>query len=67
MEDRKVCPNCKGELWVCENHSDKAWPDECECGAGAPCPLCNACDGGEAPDMPPGTTIIWDRERGYLQ
>lgn len=22
--------------WVCENHPDKAWPDECECGAGMP-------------------------------
>lgn len=24
--------------WVCENHPDKAWPDECECGAGMPRP-----------------------------
>jgi hypothetical protein len=24
---------------VCENHPDKAWPDECECGAGMPDPF----------------------------
>lgn len=28
-------PDCK---WVCENHVDKAWPDECNCGAGTPEP-----------------------------
>lgn len=21
-------------MLVCENHPDKAWPDECDCGAG---------------------------------
>ena len=26
---------------MCENHIDKAWPDACDCGAGAPCPNCN--------------------------
>lgn len=31
------CPRCKGEGWVCENHPDKAWCWECDCGAGMPC------------------------------
>ena len=39
------CPNCKGELFVCENHPRLAWPSECECGAGVPCPVCNAAPG----------------------
>jgi hypothetical protein len=34
------CRNCLGEQWVCENHLDMAWPTICECGAGAPCPIC---------------------------
>jgi hypothetical protein len=61
-----ACPNCGGERWVCENHTDKAWPDECECGAGAPCPACNSAPD-RWPDTPPGSTTIWDRDRGYLQ
>ena len=47
-----VCRNCAGEEWVCENHEDRPWNDRvafgCECGAGAPCPVCNkemACAG----------------------
>lgn len=24
--------------WVCENHPDKEWETECECGAGMPDP-----------------------------
>lgn len=32
------CVVCGGAGLVCENHPDKAWPDECECGAGEPCP-----------------------------
>jgi hypothetical protein len=39
------CRNCGGEQWVCENHQDAAWNNTlvhgCECGAGAPCPVCN--------------------------
>lgn len=31
------CTNCKGKLWVCENHPYLAWPSECDCGAGMPC------------------------------
>lgn len=36
------CAICKGELWVCENHPDKAWGygDGCCGGAGMPC-KCN--------------------------
>lgn len=32
------CLICGGAGLVCENHPDKAWPDECSCGAGEPCP-----------------------------
>ena len=43
--DDVVCRNCAGEEWVCENHEDRPWNDKlaigCECGAGAPCPVCN--------------------------
>lgn len=41
------CGNCSGVEWVCENHEDRPWgglsadPMACECGAGAPCPVCN--------------------------
>lgn len=49
-----ICEICKGELWVCENHTDKAWPDECDCGgAGQPCE-CN-----ETAEMPPGSVVTW--------
>jgi hypothetical protein len=47
------CTRCDGTGWVCENHMDKPWADGyrypgshdkpgCDCGAGAPCPSCNA-------------------------
>jgi hypothetical protein len=45
-----IKPNCKccdGTGWVCENHQDRPWgdmsqrKDACNCGAGAPCPICN--------------------------
>ena len=36
-----ACPVCHGARWVCENHPRLAWPKECDCGAGAPCPVCN--------------------------
>ena len=39
-----VCPTCKDEEWVCENHRDRPWNDKleggCICGAGAPCGEC---------------------------
>lgn len=44
---RMDCRNCGGGGWVCENHLDRPWegtsaPGEgCDCGAGAPCPVCN--------------------------
>jgi hypothetical protein len=34
---------------VCENHPRLAWPSECDCGAGDPCPVCNVA---EPPAMP---------------
>lgn len=45
-----TCPVCHGARWVCENHPRLAWPDECECGAGKPCPVCNVA---EPPEMDP--------------
>ncbi len=44
------CPICHGARFVCENHPRLAWPDECSCGAGDPCPVCNAI--AEPPAMP---------------
>ncbi len=44
--DPSRCANCEGIGWVCENHPDRPWeglsaPGEgCDCGAGAPCPVC---------------------------
>jgi hypothetical protein len=42
------CQRCQDVAWVCENHPDRPWdtskPNGCECGAGAPCPDCNAGD-----------------------
>jgi hypothetical protein len=36
------CRNCGALELVCENHRDKPWRAGigCECGAGAPCPVC---------------------------
>lgn len=59
-----VCAICKGELWVCENHPDMAWnvgDPSCCSGAGMPC-RCNPTG-----QPMPGSTVIWDRDRGYLQ
>ena len=36
------CDTCKNYSLVCENHPDKAWPSECECGPGVPCPACRS-------------------------
>jgi len=42
-----ICRRCAGLQWVCENHPDRPWaepgkyPNSCDCGAGAPCALCN--------------------------
>lgn len=40
----RLCPVCRNRRWVCENHMDLPFdvPDGCACGAGAPCPACNA-------------------------
>lgn len=32
-----TCTICNGRERVCENHPNKAWPKECDCGAGMPC------------------------------
>lgn len=41
MIDR-MCPNCFGIGWVCENHPNNPWHEKlgCMCGAGMPC-KCN--------------------------
>jgi hypothetical protein len=49
MLDPKACPICKGARFVCENHPRLAWPSECDCGAGDPCPIRNSA---EPPAMP---------------
>jgi uncharacterized protein YbaR (Trm112 family) len=47
------CVVCRGERWVCENHPDKPWnASGCECGAGAPCPGCNAKKPRKVPALP---------------
>jgi hypothetical protein len=63
-----TCLNCAGQGWVCEDHASFPWSDGDGCcgAAGAPCPICNPCDETNPPRMPTDTTIIWDRERGYL-
>jgi len=56
-----TCPNCNGEGWVCENHQSQPWnedPGGCQCGAGAPCRICNPCTRDFPPRMPPGFTEI---------
>jgi len=57
------CTICKGEGWVCENHDGTPWGggDGCCGGAGMPC-ACNP-DG----DPEPGTVLIWDAQRGFIQ
>lgn len=62
------CPTCNDGRWVCEDHMNVPWDDGDGCcgGAGAPCPDCNPCDREHPPAMSPGTTLIWDRDRGYL-
>jgi hypothetical protein len=45
-----TCPICKGDRFVCENHPRLAWPSECSCGAGDPCPVCNIAEPQVMPD-----------------
>lgn len=42
------CSVCLGANWVCENHPDKRWPEDCQCGAGMPCRNC----GGDFEEKP---------------
>jgi hypothetical protein len=44
-------PAMQGRALVCENHPRLAWPSECSCGAGDPCPVCNVAG---PPQMPEG-------------
>jgi hypothetical protein len=50
MEERFMsCPVCHGSRWVCENHPMLSWPNECDTGAGDPCPVGNVA---QPPVMP---------------
>jgi hypothetical protein len=40
LRGKPACSICGGARMVCEHHRDTAWPDDCHCGAGMPCPLC---------------------------
>jgi len=50
MGKQSSCHVCKGSRFVCENHPRLSWPDECSCGAGDPCPVCNLADPPAMPD-----------------
>jgi hypothetical protein len=61
------CALCEDSGWVCENHPKRAWEGEhaCECGgAGAPCPICNVPEAGEAPRLPKDYATAFD-EKGW--
>lgn len=63
--DFTVCQTCHGQRWVCEWHTDKPWNKTdygCQCGAGAPCPDCNATPGVE-PENPPGFMPLAEMDR----
>lgn len=62
------CRTCDGEGWVCEDHPDKPWGNGKNCcgGAGMPCRICNPSDYSTPPRMPPGTTEIWHRDKGWI-
>jgi hypothetical protein len=64
MQGKVSCTNCADEGWVCENHPDKTWNKEgCECGAGAPCPVCNPSEGEhDPPRMQPGFKTDLDKD-----
>jgi hypothetical protein len=57
MKTIRLCKVCDNSGWVCENHPDRPWAgfsereDACDCGAGAPCPICNQTEDGDLPDM----------------
>jgi hypothetical protein len=53
---RPPCENCNSTGWVCENDATKPWRDDPECGAGAPCPVCNRSTG--ASDLPDVSGVI---------
>src|SRR5688572_4451132 len=70
LEEEPACPVCKGSRWVCENHPRLSWPDECDCGAGAPCPVCNIAEPlAMPPDFEPDQEYIEPAggKRSWLQ
>lgn len=40
LDHDPLCANCNGEGWVCEDHPEVPWGEECCGGAGMPC-SCN--------------------------
>lgn len=63
-----VCLNCKGEGWVCEDHTNMRFED-CPCTeyAGIPCAACNPCDRDNPPFMQPGFEVIRDIDGNHFK
>jgi hypothetical protein len=66
------CARCQDVGWVCEGHPDRTWdktkPNGCECGAGKPCPVCNASEGKHDQPRTGGaiTNITATRSKGKM-
>jgi hypothetical protein len=59
----EICPRCKGEGWVCENHPTEPYTSSHRDGEGAPCPVSSAWaypsdNDGEQHPQPPGPTWL---------
>jgi hypothetical protein len=65
------CVICDDTGWVCEAHLDRRAGmfstrfDACNCGAAAPCVICNLCDADNPPDTSrAGFKIMVDTKTG---
>ena len=64
-----TCTTCFDVGWVCENHLTSPWdrsaPAGCQCGAGMPCPACNASNPDlrrdNLPTLPPDFKVDIDK------
>jgi len=71
LKARATC-RCAGIGCVCENHPDRPWakpgeyPNACDCGAGDPCPACNALSSRDQPPIsrPASRSITTKTARG---
>jgi hypothetical protein len=72
MSEQPKCERCDSTGWVCENHDHRPWAqgseraDACDCGAGAPCAICNE-EPGVFPRLLPGSTVICSAATGWRQ